>query len=228
MEMNKTKKAGHQPVFQIKFHFYRQIDTKRHGQETHCATRNEYVEALVYGRNKKNRSIYQGVIRMEGGELWKKEVNAGKVYPEKADFMDILVLFVHLGEIGALPSGDMEKELIFSSRSLLFPLELPMEQPRNYRKKLEGLILQAKGEAQLERCVFLEKLQRIWDNWKDDSDYMVEQYPKELEAELKEQVERLKEWEERLKNAELEMNKKSAGVPAYRWNKAMEEYGILY
>lgn len=228
MEVNKTKKTGHQPVFQIKFHYYRQIDTKRYGQQEHSATRNEYVEAFVYGRNKKNRSIYQGVIKMESGELWKKEVNVGKVFPEKADFIDMLVLFVHLSEIGALPSGDMEKELIFSSQSLLFPLELPLEQQRNYRKKLERLILQARGEAQLERCVFLEKLQRIWDNWRDDTDYMVEQYPKELEEELREQIERLKEWEERLKNKEREIDKKNAGVPAYRWNKAMEEYGILF
>lgn len=228
MEMNKTKKAAHQPVFQIKFHLYRQIDTKRHGQEVHSAVRKEYVEAFIYGRNKKNRSTYQGIVKMENGELWKKEVNADRVYPEKADFMDILVLFVHLSEIGALSSGDMEKELIFSSDSLLLPLELPLEQPRNYRKKLERLILQARGAAQLERCIFLEKLQKIWDSWREDSDYMVEQYPKELEEELREQVERLKEWEERLKKAEADMNKKTAGVPAYRWNKAMEEYGILY
>ena len=181
METNKSKKAGHQPVFQIKFHYYRQIDTKRHGQESYSALRNEYVEAFIYGRNKKNRNIYHGVVKMEGGEIWKKEVNVLKVYPEKADFMDILVLLVHLSEIGVLASGEMEKELIFSSRSLLFPLELPMDQPRNYRKKLDGLILQAKGEEQPDRCVFLEKLQRLWNNGEKDSDYTVEQYPKELE-----------------------------------------------
>lgn len=227
MEMNKTKKTGHQPIFQIKFHFFRQIDTKRRSQEAHSASRKEYVEAYIYGRNRKNKNTYQGVVKSEGQELWKKEVNAGKVYPEKADFIDILILFVHLGEIGALSPGEIEKELIFSSHSLLFPLEFPLEQTRNYRKKLEELILEARGAAQLDRCVFLEKLLRIWDNWKEDTDYMMEQYPKELEEELKQQIEKLKEWE-MLSQANSEKEKLQGGIPAYRWNKAMEEYGILY
>lgn len=227
MEEKKNNKKGHQPIFQIKFHYYRQIDTRRRGQEVHSATRKEDLEAFIYSRNRR-RQIYQGIVKLAGEELWKKEVNVGKINTVRADFLDILVLLVHLGEIGALRQGDLEKEIIFSEHSLLFPMEFPLEQERNYRKKLENLILESRGEKQPERCVFLEKLLKLWDSWKDDSDYLMEQYPKELEEELREQLEKLKEWEERISQTEPEKINTAQVVPAYRWNKAMEEYGILY